>query len=59
MSQRSFAIAEYALKKRRTRRDQFLGEMERIVPWSRRVRPLVAGSVRSHTRQEADFRRWR
>ena len=35
MSQRSFASAEYALKKKRTRREQFLAEMERIVPWSR------------------------
>ena len=32
MSQRSFASAEYALKKKRTRREQFLEEMERIVP---------------------------
>ena len=37
MSQRSFASAEYALKKKRTRREKFLGEMERIVPWSRLI----------------------
>ncbi len=37
MSQRSFASAEYALKKKRTRREKFLGEMERIVPWMRLV----------------------
>ena len=30
MSQRSFASAEYALKKKRTRREKFLGEMERM-----------------------------
>ena len=35
VSQRSFASAEYALKKKRTRREQFLEEMERIVPWAR------------------------
>ena len=35
MSQRSFASAEYAMKKKRTRREKFLGEMERIVPWVR------------------------
>jgi len=35
MSQRSFASAEYAMKKKRTRREIFLAEMERIVPWSR------------------------
>lgn len=37
MSQRSFASAEFAMKKKRTRREKFLGEMERIVPWSRLV----------------------
>jgi IS5 family transposase len=37
MSQRSFASAEYALKKKRTRREKFLGEMERIVPWMRLI----------------------
>jgi IS5 family transposase len=35
MSQRSFASAEYALKKKRTRRERFLGDMERVVPWAR------------------------
>ena len=35
MSQRSFASAEYALKKKSTGREQFLAEMERIVPWGR------------------------
>ena len=33
MSQRSFASAEYAMKKKRTRREKFLIEMERVVPW--------------------------
>jgi len=37
MSQRSFASAEYAMKKKRTRREKFLTEMERIVPWSRLI----------------------
>ena len=37
MSQRSFASAEYALKKKRTRREKFLAEMERVVPWSRLI----------------------
>ena len=37
MSQRSFASAEYAMKKKLTRREKFLGEMERIVPWSRLI----------------------
>src|SRR5438552_12928793 len=37
MSQRSFASAEYAMKKKRTRREKFLAEMERIVPWTRLI----------------------
>lgn len=37
MSQRSFASAEYAMKKKRTRREAFLAEMERLVPWARLV----------------------
>ena len=34
MSQRSFASAEFALKKKRTRREKFLADMERVVPWA-------------------------
>jgi IS5 family transposase len=37
MSQRSFASAEYAMKKKRTRREKFLADMERIVPWVRLI----------------------
>jgi transposase, IS5 family len=37
MSQRSFASAEYAMKKKRTRREKFLAEMERVVPWARLI----------------------
>jgi IS5 family transposase len=37
MRQRSFASAEYAMKKKRTRREKFLAEMERIVPWPRLI----------------------
>ena len=37
MSQRSFASAEFALKKKRTRREKFLTEMERVVPWARLI----------------------
>src|SRR5271154_2587228 len=35
--QMSFAQSEYAGKKKVTRREKFLGEMERVVPWSRLV----------------------
>jgi IS5 family transposase len=41
--QGSFAEAEYAGKKKQTRRDKFLAEMEQVVPWPRlveRLRPL-------------------
>jgi IS5 family transposase len=41
--QGSFSQAEYAGKKKQTRRDRFLGEMEVVVPWARlveRLRPL-------------------
>jgi transposase, IS5 family len=49
MSQRSFASAEYAMKKKRTRREKFLAEMERIVPWARLmavIEPLYPKSGR-------------
>ena len=41
--QGSFSQAEYAGKKKQTRRDKFLAEMEQVVPWPRlveRVRPF-------------------
>ena len=37
MSQLSFASSEYAMKKKRTRREKVLAEMERIVPWVRMI----------------------
>jgi transposase, IS5 family len=37
MSQCSFASAEYAIKKKRTRREKFIAEMEHIVPWARLI----------------------
>jgi transposase, IS5 family len=47
--QGSFAEAEYGAKKRQTRRDKFLGEMEQVVPWARlvaRLRPLYPTRLR-------------
>jgi IS5 family transposase len=41
--QGSFSQAEYAGKKKQTRRDRFLAEMEQVVPWARlvaRLRPF-------------------
>jgi IS5 family transposase len=37
LSQPSFAQAEFAAKKKTTRREKFLGEMERVVPWARLI----------------------
>lgn len=34
MSQMSFGDAEYAGKRKRTRREEFLAEMEQVIPWS-------------------------
>jgi len=35
MKQRTFADLEYDAKKKRTRREKFLGEMNQVVPWAR------------------------
>jgi IS5 family transposase len=35
--QMSFAHSEYAGKKKVTRRERFLAEMEKVVPWDRLV----------------------
>ncbi len=35
--QKSFAQAEYAQKKKTTRRERLLNEMEQVVPWARLV----------------------
>lgn len=37
MNQRSFASAEYAMKKKQTRREKLLADMERAVLWSRLI----------------------
>src|SRR5476651_164970 len=39
--QGSFSQAEYAGKKKRTRRDKFLAEMELVVPWARLLAVLA------------------
>jgi transposase, IS5 family len=47
--QGSFLQAEYARKKRQTRRDKFLSEMEQAVPWARlvtRLEPLYPKGAR-------------
>jgi IS5 family transposase len=47
MMQKSFSELEYAAKKKRTRRDIFLGELERITPWialEQRIAPFYPSS---------------
>ncbi len=39
--QLSFAQEEYARKKKTTRRDKFLAEMNRVVPWTRLVELIL------------------
>ena len=49
MDQRSFASAEYAIKKKRTRREKFLCGMDRVVPWARLIgliEPMYSSSGR-------------
>jgi IS5 family transposase len=41
LRQTSFSQAEFATKKKITRREKFLGEMERVVPWARLVALVV------------------
>jgi IS5 family transposase len=40
MKQTSFAQAEFAAKKKTTRRERFLAEKKKTVPWSRRLKAL-------------------
>ena len=35
--QMSFAAEEYSGKKKTTRKEKFLGEMEKVVPWARLI----------------------
>jgi IS5 family transposase len=41
MSQLSFADAEYAGKRKKTRREIFLEEMELVVPWRALLQPIL------------------
>jgi len=43
MSQLSFAEAEYAHKRRKTRRERFLEEMDALIPWKK-----LGSRVRRH-----------
>ena len=39
--QSSFSALEYAAKKKMTRRDRFLGEIEAVTPWSDLVAKIL------------------
>jgi len=54
MKQQSFADLEYSSKRRVTRRDQFLAEMEQVVPW-----PSLLDALAPHYYPEAQGRRGR
>jgi IS5 family transposase len=43
MSQLTFAEAEYAIKKRTTRREKFLAQLEQLVPWQKLNQQLSKG----------------
>ena len=66
MGQMGFSVAEYAGKRKKTRREVFLEEMEQVVPWkaqtcrhrSRRREPAGLTSSRSHVVQPFP-RTWR
>src|SRR3546814_8258237 len=47
MSQLSFSEAEFAGKRKKTRREKFLNEMDRTVPWD-----YLAGEIAKHYPQE-------
>ena len=52
--QGSFSQAEYASKKKQTRRDKFLAETEQVVPWPRlvaRLAPLYPKGERAWSAQ--------
>jgi IS5 family transposase len=49
MKQPSFSDLEYANKKKTTRRERFLQDMEAIVPWSLLVKPIKRVYPQGHT----------
>ena len=52
MDQLSFSEAEYNHKKRKTRREKFLDQMEELIPWKR-----LEGKIRKHYPQSGNGRR--
>ena len=48
--QRSFSELEYAQKKKRTRRDRFLEELEGVVPWPELIQVIAPFYPKSGSR---------
>lgn len=42
MKQQSFSDIEYANRKKKTKREEFLDSMDQIIPWQRWVDPIKA-----------------
>ncbi len=40
MNQLSFLDMDYSLKKRKTRREKFLGKMDALIPWQRSIEQI-------------------
>lgn len=49
MKQPSFSDLEYANKKKTTRRERFLQDMDAIIPWSLMVKPIKRAYPQGHT----------
>jgi hypothetical protein len=53
--QMSFAQAEFAGKRRITRREKFLGAMEKVMPWGRLVGVVEPHYPKEFQREEIDI----
>ena len=54
--QKSFSDLEYAAKKKLTRRDRFLAEIDNVTPWGK-LHKLVEPSYRRRTRTASAIRK--
>ena len=53
--QASFSDLEYAAKKKETRRDRFLGEIDAITPWSALVAAIAPFYPKAEDDRRADW----
>ena len=52
MKQRTFASQAFQAKKRRTRREKCLDEMEQVVPWAELVAVVAIGALALEAERE-------